>query len=128
MKIRDRFFGLPIWAKLIAYVVVALLAIFIVMRLVGALQIAFFGDPRVKQEQGNTVVAQEKTQAAKDTGAEVTNTVTRTYEHYTTIDRTVREGQDAIARADKGQQMDPAIDAATANALCGVHDSLCRSH
>lgn len=126
MKIRDQFFGLPIWAKLIAYVVAALLAIFVVMRLVGALQIAFFGDPRVKQEHGNAVVAQEQTQAAKDTSAEVTNTVTRTYEHYTTIDRAVGRGQNAIAQADKGQQMDPAIDAATANALCGVHDSLCR--
>lgn len=126
MKIVDRFVGLPLWARAIGYLAGAALAIFITMRLIGALQVALFGDPRVKHEHGKAVVAQEQTQAAKDTGAEVTNTVTRTYEHYTTIDRTVREGQNAIAKADKGQQMDPAIDAATANALCGVHDSLCR--
>lgn len=127
MKIRDRFFGLPIWVKLIVYVVGALVAIFLVMRVIGGIRIALFGDPRLKEAQGNTVVAQEQTQAAKDTGLEATNTVVRTYERTVQIDRVVREGQDAIARADKGQQMDPAIDAATANALCGVHDSLCRS-
>jgi hypothetical protein len=126
MKLRDRFFGLPIWAKLIAYAIAAALAIFVAARLIGALQIAFFGDPRVKQEHGNAVVAQEQTQAAKDTGAEATNTVVRTYDRTIQIDHWVKEGQNAIARADRGQQMDPAIDAATANALCGVHDSLCR--
>lgn len=126
MKLKDRFFGLPLWAKLIAYVVAALLAIFVVARLIGALQIALFGDPRVKQEHGNAVVAQEQTQAAKDTGLEATNTVVRTYERTVQVDHVVREGQNAIQRADKGQQMDPAIDAATADALCRVHDSLCR--
>lgn len=79
MKLKDRFFGLPLWAKLIAYVVAALLAIFVVARLIGAMQIALFGDPRVKQEHCNAVVAQEQTQAAKDTGLEATNTVVRTY-------------------------------------------------
>lgn len=126
MKLKDRFFGLPLWAKLITYVVAALLAIFMVARLIGALQIALFGDPRVKQEHGNAVVAQEQTQAAKDTGLEATNTVVRTYERTVQVDHVVREGQNAIQRADKGQQMDPAIDAATADALCRVHDSLCR--
>ena len=126
MKLKDRFFGLPLWAKLIAYVVAAMLATFVVARLIGALQIAFFGDPRLKQEHGNTVVAQEQTQAAKDTGLEATNTVVRTYERTVQVDHVVREGQNAIQRADKGQQMDPAIDAATADALCRVHNSLCR--
>lgn len=126
MKLKDRFFGLPIWAKLIAYVVAAALTIFLVARLIGALQIAFFGDPRLKQAQGNTIVAREQVQAAKDTGLEASNTVVKTYEHTIQIDRVVKEGQNAIGKADKGQQMDPAIDAATATALCGVHDSLCR--
>lgn len=126
MKLKDRFFGLPLWAKLISYVVAAMLATFVVARLIGALQIAFFGDPRLKQEHGNAVVAQEQTQAAKDTGLEATNTVVRTYERTVQVDHVVREGQNAIQRADKGQQMDPAIDTATADALCRVHDSLCR--
>lgn len=126
MVIRDRFLGLPIWVRLIAYMIVAALAIFLAARLIGGIQIALFGDPRLKQAQGNTVVAEEQTQAAKDTGAEMTNTVVKTYEHMVQIDHVVKEGQNAIQRADRGQQMDPAIDAATANALCGVHDSLCR--
>lgn len=126
MTIRDRFIGLPIWVKLIAYGVVLALAIFVAARLIGALQIAFFGDPRVKQEHGNAVVAQEQTRAAKDTGAEATNTIVRTYEHTVQIDHVVKEGQASIARADRGQQMDPDIDAATANALCGVNQELCR--
>lgn len=126
MKIRDRFIGLPIWAKLIAYAVAAIIAFFLIARVIGGLRIALFGDPRVAQEHGNTVVAEEQGQAAKDIGLEATNTVTRTYEYHTTVDRVVKEGQNEINKADHGQQMDPAIDAATANALCSVHDSLCR--
>lgn len=126
VKLRERLGGLPLWAKLIGSLAAALVAIFLVARLIGAVQMMIFGNVEAKREHGNTVVAEEQGTAARETGLEAANTVVRTYEYHTTVDRTVKEGQNAVTRADKGQQMDPAIDAAVANGLCGVHDSLCR--
>jgi hypothetical protein len=126
VKLKDRFTGLPLAVKIGAYVISGLVAIFIAARLIGALQIAIFGNVEAKHEHGNAVVAQEQGRAAKETGIEAANTVTRTYEYHTTVDRTVKENQNAVNRADKGQQMDPAIDAAVAAGLCRLHDDLCR--
>lgn len=100
---------------------VALAAVLVLWKL-------FFADiqRRVKEEQGGRIVAEEHVNAAKETGIEATNTVVHRYERHVEIDRTVREGQDVVSRLNKGQQMDPEVDAAGAAALCRVHDSLCR--
>ncbi len=89
----------------------------------------FFADiqRRVTEEHAKGVIATEQVQGAKETGIEAANTTVRTYEHYTEIDRTVKEAQDGVNKADKGQQMDPVIDSAGAAGLCRVHHSLCRS-
>jgi hypothetical protein len=109
------------WIKLALGVVGLGIVGFVVWKL-------FFADiqRRVAAEHGGKVVAQEQTQGAKETGIDATNTVVHTYERHVEVDHVVRESQNAVNRADHGQQMDPAIDAATAAGLCGVHDSLCR--
>jgi Sec-independent protein translocase protein TatA len=120
------FSGLGLWLRLIIGVVAAALIIFAAMRLPGAIKYMIFGDTGAKREHANTVVAQQQGEATKEIGAAAQNEVVRTYEHDVQIDHIVREGQDAVAKADHGQQMDPDIDNAVAAGLCRVHDSLCR--
>lgn len=110
-----------IWIKLAAGVIGLLLVGFVVWKL-------FFADiqRRVKEEHANGVVAKEQTQSAKETGIEATNTVVKTFEYHTEVDRIVKEGQNDVNKVNKGQQVDPEIDAAGAAALCRVHASLCR--
>jgi hypothetical protein len=110
-----------IWVKLALGVVALCVIGFVVWKL-------FFADiqRRVATERAGKVVAQQQTRAAKETGIDATNTVVRTYEHHVEIDHVVKGGQDAVSKADHGQQMDPSIDAATAAGLCRLHDSLCR--
>jgi hypothetical protein len=126
MKVIQRFNGFSLWAKLIVYIALAALAIGIAVRAGGAFKYLIFGNTEAKQAQGQTIVAEEQGWAAKETGIEATATAVRRQESHAKRDRVVREGQDAINRADRGQQMDPAIDAAVADGLCRVHDSLCR--
>lgn len=111
------------WVKLALGVLAIGIVGFVVWKL-------FFADieRRVTTEHAGKVVAQSQTQGTKETGIEATNTVVHTYERHVEVDHVVKESQDAVNRADHGQQMDPAIDAATAAGLCSVHDSLCRHH
>jgi Sec-independent protein translocase protein TatA len=125
-KLRLWFGGLTLWLKILLFVIVAVLMVFAAYRLTGAVKYLIFGDVEAKREHGNTVVAQQQGQATKEIGAAAQNEVVKTYEHDVEIDRTVREGQDAVAHADHGQQMDPEIDNAVATSLCRVSVDLCR--
>lgn len=127
-KLWPWFSGLTLWLRIVLIIVGAALIVFAAYRLTGAVKYLIFGDVEAKREHANTVVAQQQGQATKEIGAAAQNEVVKTYEHDVEIDRTVREGQDAVAQADHGQQMDPAIDAAVADGLCRVHTDLCRTH
>src|SRR5438309_11271412 len=101
------------WVKIVLGAIAIGIVGFVVWKL-------FFADieRRVATEHAGKVVAQAQTQGAKETGIEATNTVVHTYERHVEVDHVVKESQDAVNRADHGQQMDPAIDAATAAGLC----------
>lgn len=126
-KVLTRYNGFALWAKIVIAIAVGLLAIGLAVRAGGALKYLIFGNTEAKEARANTVVAEEQGRASKETGIEAAETVVRTYEYHTTVDRTVKEGQNAVNRADKGQQMDPAIDAAGADALCRLSQDLCRN-
>lgn len=85
-----------------------------------------FGGRAATKAEANNKVEQAHSNAIESVGSNVANKIVERDVYRTEVDRTVREGQDAVAKADHGQQMDPAIDAAVADSLCKLHDSLCR--
>jgi hypothetical protein len=125
-KLVARFNGFSIGARIVIALALGLLVVGLGIRFADALHVLIFGNTEAKREQGNTRVAQEQTKAESNIAAGTIQTVHERdvyREHVTNI---VREGQENIHAVDHGQPMDPAIDAATADALCRVHDSLCR--
>ena len=123
-----RYSGFSVVARIIIAVALLLLLVGLGVRLQQAVKVLIFGNVEAKREHAGLVVAKEQGQAAKETGIEATGTVVRTYEHHVQVDHIVKESQNAITRADRGQQMDPGIDAAIADGLCRVHPDLCRVH
>lgn len=121
-----RYNALAIWMRIVIAIVAIVAICFIGYRFYDGLKVMIFGNTEAKKEHANTIVAQQQGQAAKEIGQVAQNQIVKTYEHDVEIDRTVKEGQDAVTRADRGQQMDPEIDNAVAAGLCRVHDSLCR--
>lgn len=111
-----------------ARVIKALAALAVAAAVTFVLWKLFFADiqRRVTQEKGGRVVAEEQVGAEANI-ADGTITAVRERDVYRErITTVVREAQERVNAADKGQQMDPAIDAAVADGLCGVHISLCR--
>ena len=110
-----------VWVKLAVAALVVVLAGWVIWKL-------FFADiqRRVAGEKGGRVVAEHQVEAeANIADRTIENVHTREVyrEHVTNI---VTKAQEEINRADEGQQMDPAIDAAAAAGLCRLRDSLCR--
>lgn len=125
-KLITRYNGFALWPRIIIGVAVLAIVVGVGVRAAGALKYLIFGNTEAKEARANTVVAEEQGQAARDTGIEAANTVVRTHERYVEVEKIVREGQDAIRDADNGEEMAPGIDAAGADALCRLHDDLCR--
>lgn len=122
-----RFNGFAPWARIVFGVSLAVIGYFLISSAFSGIKHAIFGNPEVKRERGNTVVAQEQTKAEATVADETINTVRERDVYREHVREIVREGQEKVNAVDHGQQMDPAIDAAVAAGLCGVHDSLCRS-
>ena len=88
-------------------------------------------DPTVKDRQFCDSGTQYRTSIfyhddAQRKAAEASKATVQRYERYITVDRTVRESQDAVNGAYKGGKIDPQVDAAGADGLCKLHDDLCR--
>jgi hypothetical protein len=81
---------------------------------------------RVNQERGGRVVAEEQVEAEGKIADQTIEKVRERDVYREHITKVVREGQESVNAVNKGQQLDPTIDAAVAGGLCGVHDSLCR--
>lgn len=114
------------WARIVGGVVLVALAYFLITSGMRGIRDAVFGNPEVARERGNTVVATEQGKAEASIADKTIETVRERDVYRERITNVVREGQEAINAADKGQKMDPEIDAAVAAGLCRVHDSLCR--
>lgn len=125
-KMIARYSGFGMIPKIVIATAAGLLMLGIGIRGVQAFKVFLFGNTEAKEARANTVIAEEEGIAARETGIEAANTVTRTFERHTEVERIVRETNDAIARADRGQPMDPELDAAGADGLCRMHDDLCR--
>jgi hypothetical protein len=121
-----RFNTFSIGARIVIALAIGLLAIGLLIRLSGAAHELIFGNTEAKREHGNVVVAQEQTKAEGKIADATIQTVHERDVYREHITQVVHDGQERIHAVDKGQQMDPAIDAAGAAALCSVHDSLCR--
>jgi hypothetical protein len=122
----DRFNGFALWARIVVIICVAILGYVLVTSAVGGIKSMLFGNPEVKRERANTVVAQEQGQAEADIADGTIGAVQEREVYREHVREIVRESQERVNAADRGQQMDPEIDAAVATGLCGVHDSLCR--
>jgi predicted metalloprotease len=118
MKLTDLFPVKLAWRIVIGLVVTGLLFV-VVYRL-------FFQGQDLAREKGNRIVAEEQNTAE---GQIVDNTMKAIRsrdiyrEHTTTI---VRESREEINNAWTGETVGQAVDAAGADALCRMHDDLCR--
>jgi hypothetical protein len=121
-----RFNGFSLWPKIIIGIAAALLLIGFTVRAGGALKYIIFGNTEAKRERGNTKVAQEQTKAEGNIADNTIQTVHERDVYREHVTQIVHDGQERIHAVDKGQQMDPAIDAAGAAALCSVYYGLCR--
>lgn len=121
-----KFNSFSLWPKIIIGIAAALLVTGFAVRAGGALKYIIFGNTEAKREHGSVVVAQEQTKAEGKIADATIQTVHERDVYREHITQVVHDGQERIHAVDKGQQMDPAIDAAGAAALCSVHDSLCR--
>jgi hypothetical protein len=113
-------------AKIAAYIGGAILAYFLITSAVGGIRNAIFGNPEVKREHANTIVAKEQAKAEVATATQTLEKVHERDVYREHVTNVVHDAQENIDAADHGQQMDPEIDAATAAGLCRVHHSLCR--
>lgn len=116
----------PLWARALAGIAALALVALLLSSMVTGLRDRIFGNPEVAREKGNGAVAREETRAAEQTTDQTIDAVRERDVYRETVREVVRQGQERINAADHGQQMDPAIDAATADSLCRLHDSLCR--
>jgi hypothetical protein len=121
-----KFMSFAPWVRVVIYAAAGLLVVGLLVNGVSSLRNAIFGNPEVKREQGRTVVAQEQGKAEATIADKTVEKVRERDVYREHIREVVRQGQEKVNAADKGQQMDPEIDAAVAAGLCGVHDSLCR--
>lgn len=121
-----RFNGFSLWARVVMAVAALLLVVGVSIRAGEAFKVLLFGNTEAKREHGNTLVAQEQTKAEASIADKTIQTVHERDVYREHITSVVHDGQERIHVADHGQQMDPAIDAAVADGLCRVHDSLCR--
>jgi hypothetical protein len=116
------------WAQVLIVIAVAVLAIGLVTRFVGGIHQMIFGNTEATKAQAESYAWQKDTETIQKIGVDARDTTVKTYKRHAEIDSIVGGGKNEIARADKGQQMDPAIDAAVADGLCKLNASLCRVH
>lgn len=121
-----RFSAFAPWARIVIIACLVVLAYFLVTSAWSGIKNAIFGDPEVQRERGGRVVAEEQTAAEANIADQTIEHVRERDVYREQVRVVVREGQERVNAADHGQPMDPAIDAAVAAGLCGVHHSLCR--
>lgn len=123
----NRYMGFSMWARIVIAGCIIFLGWFLISNAFSGIKHAIFGNPEVKRERAAATVARENTKAE---AAIADNTIEQVHErdvYREHVREIVRVNQERVNAADTGQRMDPAIDAAVAAGLCGVHDSLCRS-
>lgn len=109
------------WLKLAGVLIVAVLAGWVVWKL-------FFADiqRRVAAEKGGRIVAEEQVKAEANIADKTIERVHERDVYREVIARTVQEGQEKVDAVWEGESVGKAADAAGADALCKLHDDLCR--
>lgn len=125
-RLLTRYNGFAPWARIVIALALGLLVVGLALRASEALHVLIFGDTEARRERGNAVVAREQTRAESNIADQAIATVHERDVYREHVREVVRDSQERVNGADHGQQMDPAIDAAVADGLCRVHDSLCR--
>jgi hypothetical protein len=128
VKLWKKFASFARWAQVLIVIALIALAIGLVTRFVGGVHQMIFGNTEATKAQAETYAWQGAVESIQKTGQVARDTTVKTYKRHTEVDRIVGSGNNEIARVNKGQQMDPAIDAAVANGLCQLNASLCRVH
>jgi hypothetical protein len=125
-KLWGLFSGLSLVFRLIIIALVVGAMVFAVSRFSGAIHYLIFGNTEAKVERGNVVVAKEQTKAeAKiaDTAIEQVHERDVYREHVTNV---VHDSEGKVDGAWHGETVGADVDAAGADALCRLHDTLCR--
>ena len=122
----NRFNLLPLWVRIIATIVVIALGYFLITSGFNGIKQAIFGNPEVARQKANVSIAKEQTKAEGNI-ADGTIAAVREHdiyrEHVTNI---VHDSEGRVNNAWHGETIGTDVDAAGADALCQLHDSLCR--
>ena len=127
VKIWGRYTGLSMVARVIVAVVLVVVAVFVVMRFSGAMHRLIFGDTEAKRQHANAVIAKEQTKAEAKIADTTVQTVHERDVYHERVTNIVHESEGKVSHAWKGETVGQDVDAAGADALCRLHDSLCRS-
>lgn len=122
----SRFNALSLWIRIAAYIIAALLAYLLITSAWSGIKDRIFGNPEVARQKANVVVAQEQTKAEGNI-ADGTIAAVREHdiyrEHVTSV---VHDSERKVSNAWHGETVGADVDAAGADALCRLHNDLCR--
>lgn len=122
----SRFMSFAPWARVVVAGCLAVLVYFLVSSAIGGIKHAIFGNPELRRERGNTIVAQEQGRAEANIADGTINTVRERDVYREHVREIVREGTQEVNNAWNGETVGADVDAAGAATLCRVHHSLCR--
>jgi hypothetical protein len=126
MNVRERFSSFVPWARYVIIGCVVILAYFLITSAFTGVKHAIFGNPEVKREQGAKIVAEEQTEAEAEIADSTINHIRERDVYREHTREIVREGQGRVNDAWDGETVGADVDAAGADTLCRVHNSLCR--
>lgn len=121
-----RFNGFSVGARLVIGLAVILLVVGVAVSSLQSLRNAIFGNPEVIRQQGETIIAEEQGNAARNAGISAGQKIVERYEYHRVVDRLVAEGQGGVNDAWNGESVGKDVDTAGRAALCGLHDSYCQ--
>lgn len=122
----NRFSVLPLWARIALYIVAIALLYFLITSAWGGIKDRIFGNPEVARQKANVIVAHEQTKAEGNIadGAVAAVREHDIYrEHVTSV---VHDSERKVNNAWHGETVGADVDAAGADALCRLHNDLCR--
>lgn len=121
-----KFSGFSIIARVVITLALLLLVAGLATRLSGTLHYLIFGNTEASAARGETVVAKEQTKAEANIADQAVGQVHERDVYREHVTQVVHDSEGKVNGSWKGERVGKDVDAAGADALCRLHDSLCR--
>lgn len=122
----NRFNLLPIWARIVLYVIAVALLYFVITSAWGGIKDRIFGNPEVTRQKAAVSVATQQGKAEANIADGTVGAVREQDIYREHVTNVVHDSEGRINNAWHNETVGTSVDAAGADALCQLHDSLCR--